>query len=261
MYRAFLNACFGRFKVGLKDLSLVLWNFDTHKCQFHFTAPQYHFGWAVAKNITLITSGYHDPESGSRGSGIFDGKYQIVRNFTYSAGKKSDFITSNLKSVHQENSQDDSINIGIGKPFYLYEDLSKYTKMSLRNGKQELTLKHKNLECFFNYEYNGTVSYNILAYEGNRTFNDGKFTEPIQVCGIVTNCTDCKVNDSIFKSIKISSSFTTPATVIPVGLHLNLCPVFNMTYISNGNYKETKVEDKDLYSFGLFSRVYNVSFD
>ena len=39
------------------------------------TAPQYHFGWAVANNITLAVSGYHDPEKGSLGTVEFFSKY------------------------------------------------------------------------------------------------------------------------------------------------------------------------------------------
>ena len=41
-----------------------------------FLAPQYHFGWAIANNVTLISAGYHDPSGGSMGSGIYNGNMQ-----------------------------------------------------------------------------------------------------------------------------------------------------------------------------------------
>ena len=41
-----------------------------------FLAPQYHFGWAIANNVTLISAGYHDPLGGSMGSGIYNGNIQ-----------------------------------------------------------------------------------------------------------------------------------------------------------------------------------------
>ena len=65
---------------------LLLELLDVQKCKsplgnFQFTnliflAPQYHFGWAIANNVTLISAGYHDPSGGSMGSGIYNGNMQ-----------------------------------------------------------------------------------------------------------------------------------------------------------------------------------------
>ena len=58
----------------MENLKSPLGNF--HFTNLIFLAPQYHFGWAIANNVTLISAGYHDPSGGSMGSGIYNGNMQ-----------------------------------------------------------------------------------------------------------------------------------------------------------------------------------------
>ena len=58
------------------------------------TALQYHFGWALANNVTLISAGYHDPKTGSMGSGIFQGGQ--VLNLTYASNSGSKIVTAQV---------------------------------------------------------------------------------------------------------------------------------------------------------------------
>ena len=58
------------------------------------TALQYHFGWALANNVTLISAGYHDPKTGSMGSGIIQGGQ--VLNMTYASNSGSKIVTAQV---------------------------------------------------------------------------------------------------------------------------------------------------------------------
>ena len=58
----------------MENLKSPLGNF--HFSTLIFLAPQYHFGWAIANNVTLISAGYHDLSGGSMGSGIYNGNMQ-----------------------------------------------------------------------------------------------------------------------------------------------------------------------------------------
>ena len=73
-----------------------------------------------------------------------------------------------------------------------------------------------------------------MAYNGPRTFANGRFEAMIQVCGIVPKCLNCtmlheKVNP-IFDYFDIIGNFSEPCSVMPVGLNNELYPLLNFQY-------------------------------
>ena len=73
-----------------------------------------------------------------------------------------------------------------------------------------------------------------MAYNGPRTFANGRFEAMIQVCGIVPKCLNCtmlheKVNPN-FNYFDIIGNFNKPSSVMPVGLNNELYPLLNFQY-------------------------------
>ena len=107
-------------------------------------------GFSISKNITLLAAGYHNPKSGSQGSGIYHG-FKKVSNITYSQFSGSKIITAKV-GIHRNVAELPNYHIN---GFYLFEDMSNYQKIDLPNGKNELTFFDENLICHIKYDYCG----------------------------------------------------------------------------------------------------------
>ena len=135
--------------------------------------------------------------------------------------------------------------------FYLHEDLSRYKKSILNPILNEANLVfNSNFECHFQYQISDFNPYVFVAYDGYRSFNNGKFKEKIQVCGILA-----QAEKSNFDFLQISGTFkSTNSSVMPVGLDHNLNPLIHF-HFKNQTLKILNSPDK-IYSLGLYSRLY-----
>lgn len=218
-----------------------------------FLAPQYHFGWAIANNITLISAGLHDPSSGSMGSGIYNGHLQIIENLSYDPSSGSKIIKSKTSIIEPAKPQN------LENSFHLFEDLTNYSKKPLIDGKTYIS--HQDLQCKIQCKIeNGTAkNYLAVAYSGFRTFNNGRFREKVQVCGLVPENLRQSFTKTSFAKLHISGHFKENSSVMPVALDSNLYPMISgFNYTKNDHFYEFQTtEPKMIYSFALYSRLYN----
>ena len=98
-----------------------------------------------------------------------------------------------------------------------------------------------------------------MAYNGPRTFANGRFEAMIQVCGIVPKCLNCttlheKINPN-FDYFDIIGNFNKPSSVMPVGLNNELYPILNFQYEKiNSTFVILSMETSFFY-FALFCSV------
>ena len=123
-------------------------------------------GFAIAKNITLLASGYHNSSIGSQGSGIFHGESKIL-NITYTNRKKATFITSTIKNSPKIHTIPMTFDYH-KNDFYLFENMTNYKKIEVisgGNGIHEIIVEDMELICKFKYEYIGTPGLmNLIVY-------------------------------------------------------------------------------------------------
>lgn len=230
------------------------------------TAPQYHSGWALANDVTVLAAGYHDPQAGSLGSGIYDGRAGIL-NATYSSESGSQLVIGQLATTPGTA----QVRQDTHHP-YLHEDVSKYSKIALSPGDKCIHLNHTGAEegsgsvyCSLSYSVVEPVeSYHLIAYSGQRTFAGGQFTAGIQVCGLLLcqngSCftPNASSDTSTFDIIKLSGTFKPGLKAMPVHLDTNLRPYRSDYYSYNPSVIQSKHPIKNLYSLALYARNYQI---
>jgi hypothetical protein len=223
----------------------------------------------------LLASGYHNPENGALGSGIYHGA--SVLNMTYNGQSGSKLITAKIPNhpapaADLENSRTiPAAEFRRKNPFYLYEDLSKYSKLVImESGSHSVNLSHidektgSRLVCQFNYESANLSKdqFQLLAFSGIRTFGGGTFKGRIQVCGLAPICLNCsstpmmQMADSSFFSfqkLEIKGHFKPGLKAMPVGLDQHYFPILNFDYQSCLDNSSNFVQLKLAYPTKLFS--------
>ena len=120
-------------------------------------------GFAIAKNITLLASGYHNSSIGSQGSGIYHGESKIL-NITYTNRKSATFITSEIQKSPEIHTIPNVFEYH-KNDFYLFENMTNYKKIKVINGIHEIIVEDLELICHFKYEYIGTPGLmNLIVY-------------------------------------------------------------------------------------------------
>lgn len=208
-------------------------------------------GWAIANNVTLLASGIHDLAQGSSGSGIYQGGLKIL-DFTYRENG-SKLVKSKLKAAKQkEGSELKRVKLD---SFYLFEDLTKYSKIELKPGSNHVSLNYGDFACEIHYEAKNHEHFHALIYNGNRTFAAGKFSAQIQVCGIAPKELNSSQNVE-FRRLKVSGRFSQHSIPMPVSLDENLLPFFDFEYTkSKENLATMELKTThNLFSFALYAR-------
>ena len=113
-------------------------------------------GFSIAKNITLLSSGYHNSSIGSQGSGIYHRESKIL-NITYTNRKTATFITSEIQKSPEIHTIPKALDFEYHKnDFYLFENMTNYKRIEVINGIHEIIVEDLELMCHFKYEYIGT---------------------------------------------------------------------------------------------------------
>ena len=144
-------------------------------------ALQYHPGWAMANDITVLSAGLHIPDTGAMGSGIYD-RLSGILNYIFDPKSGTKLLTNkkDCGSVLPKSHMSRSVFV---------EDLSSYqwTTLDSLDGEASLSLAHGS-ECKIEYEFDRCPSegcFILLGNHGTRTFGTSTLKRGIVACGVV----------------------------------------------------------------------------
>ncbi|KAL7645452.1 UNVERIFIED_CONTAM: hypothetical protein RMT77_003838 [Armadillidium vulgare] len=176
-------------------------------------------GFSRGLGVNLLVSGYHRPDKGNLGSGIYKG-YPVndLSLYSFDANSGNVLLVSTVETVaasslnlpisdweSEENvrnytSHPIDIKVSLKKfndlktfnrpHIFKYEDLSQYTKVLLESSNFQKTSKsiacsQDNFCCTLNYKYSGNQTYYLFAYNGNITLGEGIYVVGMQTCAVV----------------------------------------------------------------------------
>lgn len=172
------------------------------------TAIQAQSLWAQSNKVNLLASGYHNPERGSMGSGIFSGFHNSYLNYTFDPASGTKLIVSRVPIGSESQSQAevqecsyDSVHISKSENapneiqsdhFWLREDLRNYSHKVINPTLNSDSLCHLNLFCC-NISYDlippenglGSGRFKLFVFEGRRTVAAKTDWFDWQVCAVV----------------------------------------------------------------------------
>ncbi|KAB7502214.1 hypothetical protein Anas_07600 [Armadillidium nasatum] len=199
-------------------------------------------GFSRGLGVNLLVSGYHLPEIGHLGSGIYKGSSNDdLPLYSFEKNSGNILLVSTVETVaassldlpisyfvKQEKVRDyaaQSINVKVplkdtndlktsNRPHkFNYEDLSQYTKVLLESSSSQNTSKsiacsQDNFCCTLNYKYSGNQTYYFLAYSGNITVGEGAYAFEMQTCAILyCQNSDYETCSQIETDSQVSDSF------------------------------------------------------
>ena len=109
------------------------------------------------------------------------------------------------------------------------------------------------------------LHFTNLLYSGFRTFGGGLSTVKIQICGIsiidVENRSPHQLG--IFQKLEIDGSFSSksPHFTIPVGLHMDLSPLTEFSFVEVSNSRKKLIlnqNETNIFSAALYTRLYDI---
>ena len=249
-------------------------------------AAQIQEGWSRFLGIHLLASGYHLPDNGMLGSGVFGPLGPI--NYTFSPDSGSRMITGQVSSSGQQERGPANVHQDrwLQPHGMLYENLTAYSNLLLETGQdRSVSLCHGDLCCTLSYSSSCPAAdcapYRFLAYSGFRTLGGGMYTVAIQVCGVVA-CGDAETVDSCARqtvgnrtvdflqsSFRLAGNFSSAKEVYPTATtsgNLQLLPSGSLqldvgpTVIELSGDRNAPMGSvlSDVLAIGLYGRAYEL---
>ena len=252
------------------------------------TAVQYHHGWAVTNQVNLLSSNIHHPILGSIGSGIHSGQngYAV---YTNENDNKPKLLLADIPIDSKSNKHCDAnskmINIDVSailntsipsksdKYSFLSLSMTGVIQKKLVKASDSINLIDNNLNCNIKYQLldNKTLKQDYYLIAVNKT-RQSIYQWCEEFCALVKckpnvdgNCESFtnQVDDNLFKSVSLSSSFSTKY-VYPNAItnNIKLIPLNQWKFsIDNKDDKyqaQISVDsiDKPLLVLGLYGRCY-----
>nr|XP_033328835.1 vanin-like protein 1 [Megalopta genalis] len=258
------------------------------------TAVQTQFGWSYSENVNLLASGYHNPDVGSAGSGIYLG-HDGIANVTMTGHKQSRLLVSRIPKKSSQKpptfSEKDNLNdtaescykldirVDIVDSIHIKRDnLEPFETVPLNESPFNKTVCHRGFCC----EFRGSVApesnitssiYRAVAFNGCRHY--GLTAEAdIRTCALtqcsndsVASCGVVKESNVTFNDIKISSTVydQSKILVLPSALNSTLLPFESWSMHKEADGDGTrftialKEATSDVSTFGLYMRQFSKS--
>ena len=212
-------------------------------------------GWAVANNVTLLTAGYHNPDFGALGSGVY-GPEGLLKGI-YDSLSGSHLIVTKV-AIGEPGSRSTQQLVGRPGNFFLTENLTMYKKVIMTRTKETgMVLSYGDeFACRFDFEVDdeeALVHFQMVAFSGVRTFGGGRYPARVQVCGVVP--VDNNGASAKFAKLKIHGAFKKDLKPMPVALGPDLVPI-NPGLFNYEKNSLTLKQSTNIFSIGLYARDY-----
>ncbi|XP_006622731.1 vanin-like protein 1 [Apis dorsata] len=135
------------------------------------TAIQIQFGWSFAENVNLLAAGYHQPNIGTLGSGIYLGRNGLINATMFSNPKYRLLISQVPKSTKSREIEERQIvqklrkekkeNQRMKKYITRYETFDFYDKPKKTNILNSIKLLHDNVTSFESVLFNSSIIQSI----------------------------------------------------------------------------------------------------
>ncbi|XP_017879699.1 vanin-like protein 1 [Ceratina calcarata] len=259
------------------------------------TAIQTQSGWAYSQNVNLLGAGYHLPEFGGSGSGIYWGRGGL-RNATMTSHPKHRLLISRVpKKPHPQTLNADTEgdytttthNYIAASPDaqktedynginMLHDNLTSFSYVQLNHTQFTQTICQNNLCCDFDISAKGIdstpVNYRAVVFDGIRRY--GHYMDGgVRLCGLIqcandsiTSCGSAKQTNITFTHVTIRGTFGddySSTVTFPSVLNPALLPFDHWTFTEKQNGNETNVilsltqPTSDLVTFGMYNRVFS----
>lgn len=197
---------------GIRDVVMsTAW---TDMLPFHI-APAVQNSWSRGLGVNLLVAGYHLPEKGKMGSGIYRGASDLAYDYIYDTEIATKLLVSQVESVasvdvklydatrHQagvsgkrpktkkaSGKMSQTNKASARKHQIIYDDLTNYTQVLLEKGESNDLLFAEachmdGLCCQLSYYPTGSLIYSLLAYSGPVIKGFGAYSIYAQTCGIL----------------------------------------------------------------------------
>ena len=246
-------------------------------------------------NVNFLASGYHWPEIGALGSGIYSPSGPL--NYTYYETSGSNMVTARVPKLNRNMERKGKKNIpktekdltrnsepnklkqeyqntatNLMTHPMIYEDLSIYSHSIMTKGKPDVqTLCYnETFCCHASYSLTNLVphiSYHLLAYKGERGLA-GEYTIDIELCGLVLCREDgcgtelvVEEEEESFQFLELSANYSNNTIVIPSVLDWSgQLPDWDKVEVYSAEWVQGKevimsMEHSALFSAALYARV------
>ncbi|KAK1136449.1 hypothetical protein K0M31_001000 [Melipona bicolor] len=261
------------------------------------TAPQTQFGWSYAENVNLLVAGYHDPEVGNAGSGIYLGRNGIA-NVSMTRDPEYRLLISRVpktkhrktvmeqESPNERKEREDQKTEGnesskkvdtIDWIRLLRDNVKAYRTSLLKYHRNEVHLMSTDFRCEVEAEMeiddSSPIRYNAVYFDDIRKFGT-RVEAGVRLCGLVQclnnsveSCGFAARSNTTFSSIKVTATFLNydypKILAIPNVLDYSFRPFDDWSYVENTHGAETNVTItlnkpmKNLIAFGIYSRFFD----
>ncbi|XP_017764853.1 PREDICTED: vanin-like protein 1 [Eufriesea mexicana] len=244
------------------------------------TAVQTQYGWSYAEDVNLLVAGYHEPLSGSIGSGIYLGRNGIA-NATMSRDPKHRILISQVPKIRTKETKVEQLSTKEGERnqetendaghhdvygYYskslkgnipdgiklLLDNLISFTSVPL-NGSMSESICHGDFCCDFEIATDisnlSSTHYRAVVYNGLRRYGQVVLAY-VNVCGVIQcsndtiqSCGSVSQSNTTFSTLSVTATFNDypKLLVMPSILNSSLLPFQHWTYVEHTCENQTNL--------------------